>query len=100
MLHPGIPFTSVIAAGCNITHTAFTHELLSSPGALIIGKGSMSTEQGDDISGHMGNGSAFCFYKCPLVGGGHLRPQKLAQATATSESALAFDLGKSSEPLS
>lgn len=36
VLHPGIPFTSVIAAGCNITHTAFTHELLSSPGALIL----------------------------------------------------------------
>lgn len=37
VLHPGIPFTSVIAAGCNITHTAFTHEHLSSPCALIIG---------------------------------------------------------------
>lgn len=36
MSHPGIPFTSVIAAGCSITHAAFTHELLSSPSALII----------------------------------------------------------------
>lgn len=62
-----------------------------------LGKGSMSTERGDDISGHMGNSSAFWFYRHSLVGGGYLRPQKLAQAPATSESALAFNLGKSSE---
>lgn len=55
----------------------------------------MSSERGDDISGHMGN--ALCFHQRPVVGGGYLRAPELARAAATLKSALALDLGKSSE---
>lgn len=76
VFHPGIPFTSVIAAACNITHTAFTHELLSSPSALIIwAKGqwghneAMIFQDAWEIALHSVFISAF------LVGEGYLRAE-------------------------
>lgn len=96
VLHPGIPFTSVIAAGCNITHTAFTLQHLSSACALIIGPKVRWVQNKamifQDIQESVlcsGFTSAFC------LEGSVWDLQKLAEATATSECVLACDLGKS-----
>lgn len=96
VLHPGIPFTSVIAAGCNITHTAFTREHLSSPCALIIGA-KVRWVQNKAMIFQDTRETVLCsgFTSALSLEGSVWDLQKLAEATATSECVLACDLGKS-----
>lgn len=96
VLHPGIPFTSVIAAGCNITHTAFTQEHLSSPCALIIGA-KVRWVQNKAMIFQDTRGTVLCsgFTSTLRLEGSVWDLQKLAEATATAECVLACDLGKS-----
>lgn len=89
VFHPGIPFTSVVATGCNITHTTFSDELLS----LIIWAKGRWVQNEAMIFQDTWEIAVPSVLQVPL----YLRPQKLAWAIATSESALAFDLGKSSK---
>lgn len=96
VLHPGIPFTSVIAAGCNITHTAFTREHLSSPCALIIGA-KVRWVQNKAMIFQDTREAALCsgFKSALSLEGSVWELQQLAGATATSECVLARELGES-----
>lgn len=98
VLHPGIPFTSVIAAGCNITHTAFTHEHLSSPCALIIGA-KVRWVPNEEMIFQDTRETALCsvFTSALCLEGGVWDPQKLVEAIVTSACVPACDLGKSCE---